>query len=462
MVDAEALAAVRWWRWLLVALMLAPAVARPPGATSAGTAKVFLPMAPGPATPRSSYWGVAACCGQDAITAPAAEAQLARAAAGWTRVGIAWAAVEPTPGTFDWSSYDRLLAEIARQRIRMEVVLNGAPTWASDSYAGNGPLRPGMLPAWLRFVQAAVSRYSAPPYEVHYWEPYNEPDGRPDVPSAVGQWGYDAAGYAALLKATYPVVHAADPRGQVVVSPAYDWFNDDDPNGMFVRDWLDQVVDPARGNAGSAFDVFGLHMYTFYRSVWDPYGRDVIGKARYLRGLLARYGVAKPMMLNEFGASAGAYGSPDFQARYVVQGTVRALAAGNQIAIWFALVDFDEWKRGILDTSYQPHPATGAAAVMNAELVDPVYRGELSARQAVPPDVEGYYFDTPTGEVLVVWVDDEGDAGATRTIALAGSAVRAVDRDGVVKRIVDADDGKLDGRVALTLTREPLFVRVAP
>jgi hypothetical protein len=97
---------------------------------------------------------------------------------------------------------------------------------------------------------------------------------------------------------------------------------------------------------------------------------------------------------------------------------------------------------------------------MTRELDQPTYRGELGARQTVPSDVEGYYFATPSGDVLVVWVDLESDV--TRTITLAGSSARAVDRFGAERRIADADDGKADGRVGLTLTREPLFVRVSP
>jgi hypothetical protein len=408
---------------------------------------------------------VQVCCGdQNDILRSGALQQVRPGDASWTRVGLAWKLVEPTRrdvDQFDWTYYDELFRRVAVEgKLKPVVIIEEAPAWASDSHGGLGPLKPGMLAQYLRFVDAAVRRYSRPPYNVHYWEIYNEPDGRPDRNHHVAQWGYDPLGYAALLKAVYPVIHAADPQAKVVVSPAYEWFTDTDPEALFVRDWFDRVIDPKQGNAGASFDVFGLHMYTFYRSVWDPYGPDILGKARFVKALMAKYGFAKPIIVTEMGQSAGAYGDPELQARYLVQGTVRSLAANSEVVIWFSLGDFDEWKRGLVDEKNQPRPAVAAAAVMNRQLAQPVFRDELKDRASVGPNVEGYFFATASGEVLVAWVDDESTASLTRSVSLPGVTAWTVDRGSATKRIDDADDGRRDGQVTLALTREPLFVRI--
>lgn len=454
----------RWVGLLALSLLTVIASAQPAAVAPPAEHRAFLPLIQQP--PRSSYWGVSLCCAApDAMLAPRVAEQIQASGAGWTRYSLEWARVEPVPAPFpdyyDWSYHDQLFARIVQQnRMDLVVVINTAPRWATDSYSGQGPLKPRMLAPYLRFVQAAVERYSKPPYNVRYWEIYNEPDARPDVDHHLAGWGYDPLGYAELLKSVYPVIHAADPRAKVVLSPAYEWFlSESEPNGLFIRDWLDRVIDPQQGNAGGAFDVFGLHMYTFFRGVWEPHGRDVIGKWRHLQGLMASYGVSKPMIVTEMGQSSGSFGDPELQARYLIKGTMRSLAVGSELVIWFSLLDSDEWKRGLLDENLRPRPALVAATRMGIEMVDPVFREELGARVAVAPDVEGYFFGTAIGEVLVAWVDDEQNASTIRTVALPGSTVRTTDRHGAEGRVDDADDGQADGQVTLTLTREPLFVR---
>jgi hypothetical protein len=72
-----------------------------------------------------------------------------------------------------------------------------------------------------------VARYSVPPYNVKYWELWNEPDVDPALAGLIGGdipfgcWGdstdpyYGGGYYAEMLKAVYPRIKAADPQAQV-------------------------------------------------------------------------------------------------------------------------------------------------------------------------------------------------------------------------------------------------------
>jgi hypothetical protein len=79
---------------------------------------------------------------------------------------------------------------------------------------------------FAQFVAEAVERYSQPPYDVRYWEIWNEPDvGLGVIPaqSGFGCWGdpddpYFGGGYyAEMLKVVYPVIKQVNPEIIVLI-----------------------------------------------------------------------------------------------------------------------------------------------------------------------------------------------------------------------------------------------------
>jgi hypothetical protein len=78
------------------------------------------------------------------------------------------------------------------------------------------------LGAFGDFMYATVQKYSQPPYNVKYWEMWNEPDAatsffRKDPHTPYGCWGDEAAAdygrgyYADMLQAVYPRIKQATP-----------------------------------------------------------------------------------------------------------------------------------------------------------------------------------------------------------------------------------------------------------
>jgi hypothetical protein len=255
--------------------------------------------------------------------------------------GVIWSEIETTKGERNWESMSALepvLIKASSAGIKVVLVIRSTPTWAQQiPGAYCGPIRPEELASFGNFVYDVVTRYSAAPYNVKYWEIWNEPDV-PSMPDfynkAWGCWGdqtddYYGGGYfAEMLKIVYPKIKAAAPRAQVLVGgllldcdprPSSNWcgnyYHDDRPP-KFIEGIL-------RNNGGSYFDAIAFHAYDhFYYtdlslgeydnpnwgSAWDGVLRDGtitnrIGpvstyKADYLRGLLAQYNVTGKYLLN--------------------------------------------------------------------------------------------------------------------------------------------------------------------
>jgi hypothetical protein len=141
---------------------------------------------------------------------------------------LSWAAVQPTQGTFNWSSIDRVVGGSASRGIRARPMLWGSPTWIADN-----PARPpidskGARSAWRSFLEAAVTRYGpggsywSGPYQQQYpgaksvpitsWQVWTEPNGKAYfLPTPSVQR------YATLLRISHDAIKHADSSARVVL-----------------------------------------------------------------------------------------------------------------------------------------------------------------------------------------------------------------------------------------------------
>jgi hypothetical protein len=126
---------------------------------------------------------------------------------GWVRGNNActWPTVEASKGTFNYSACDTWVEGINAKGAQIVMLLAYTPSWSGG---GSG------IPAtsdWTTFVQAMVTRYSAAPFNVHYFEIWNEPT------KAAGFWsGTDEQYVDILLNPAAPIIRAA---GGHVVAP---------------------------------------------------------------------------------------------------------------------------------------------------------------------------------------------------------------------------------------------------
>ncbi len=378
----------------------------------------------------------------------------------WVRFPVSWSSIEPantTPEHYNWTVPDISLLATKDTQVNLIITLVSNPAWAASSY--NGPVN--NLADLQEFVGAIVARYP----HVKYWEFYNEPDH-------AAWYGLKGAAYAAMLQAVYPAVKAANPSAQVVMGGlAMDWFID--AGGPFDRNFLPDVL---ANCAGPCFDVANFHYYPAFRKNWEPYGRDIIGKANYVRQLLETYHYARPIFNTETGwPSATNWGSPELQARYVPKVYVRGLAADLPAMTWFSLVDSDYSLPGLLDGQLTPRPAYEALRALIATMPQPRFVRTIPVSETGSSFIEAYEFavNGPNGHkrVDVYWYDCPSmvsyptypfDCDGVAPLHLSASKVMTIDKLGNRLLVEDADDGHHDDYITRAILSSPIYVEYQP
>lgn len=414
----------------------------------------------------------------------------------WSHVGIDWSLIQPEPPleelppVYQWGWHDQKLALVAGTGVRIFAVVDFVPDWArGEPYPDLRctHVRPDRLDEFAQFLTDLVSRYKEPPWNIHHWELRNEPDGTTPDRAAAGQGcgGHRGDLYAQMLSEAYPAIKAADPTATVLMGGvAYDWFIEYE--GPFYRYFPDEVM----ANGGAAYlDAINFHYFHDFFREWErwvpqgnpptcgdvedgvglPYaawGIDLIAKTNHFRNRLSTCsGVDKPVWVTEL-AEHGYPGDPVSlaqQARYVIQGYVRGLAAGVENITWFALVTppHDSAEQGLLYKDFTPKPAYYAYQTLTSELAGYEYSRTLNA-----PDVEGYVFrDASQQEETVAWASGEPSQPAFLTFAPA-YRLRVADREGNVTYVQDGGagdaDGSQNGSIRLQLPAPPVDPNPAP
>ncbi|HEX2171515.1 MAG TPA: hypothetical protein VHL09_03605, partial [Dehalococcoidia bacterium] len=380
--------------------------------------------------------------------------------AGSILVGLYWSDIEPVrtdPPTYNWATADRNIGIAVNNGLEPFILITGNPSWADF-----GPHRILTADGRNRLAQmaaAAAQRYQTIyPGRVRMWSFYNEPDcnGPTNSPplavpvpsSCYGEFGGE---YTKMLQAVYPALKAADPNALVAMGGlAFDNFGGP---GTFSRRFLDDVL--ATGGAGY-FDLMNFHYYTGFRHVWNPYGPDVIGKTNYIRGVMAAYGVDKPIVLTEIGEPAArSAGREASQADYVIQGLARAFAAGIDLVLWYEMVDAPGTPDGfgLIAANGAPKPGYTAYQVLSQKVTGLTSSGSPWTDF---PGIEAYSFRSGDGSrwEVVAWSAD----GATRTMRVPGDRVIRTERTCAATMIRDADDGQIDGVVTVGVGSSPVIL----
>jgi hypothetical protein len=301
----------------------------------------------------------------------------------WNRWAIYWFNVEQNPGTFNWSTQDATIIADIERGLKPNAILLGTPGF----YTTNDSVRTSIVPRprqgrlsldtperatpvglyepvftdgssvpgpgktinpsnkWGYFVWLAVNRYRPggvlaqtngwPAGKgITHWEMWNEPDL--DI-----FWDASLEDYARLLKVGYGAAKQADPNARVLfagLANNYAKLN-------YYRDVLaifDQ--DPQAKTNGFYHDILATHSYFHAWKSWYHVFR--------VRGVMAEFGIDKPIWLNETGVTAwNDYPGPVWdpqsalrstmaeQADYTIQTTFYALFAGAEAIFHFQLYD---------------------------------------------------------------------------------------------------------------------------
>jgi len=393
----------------------------------------------------------------------------------WIRVPLSWKAIEPTnttPENYNWSGLDLSVTNATQEDIELVLTMGGQPSWAAVYQMGPVTNTADLV----EFVGALMERYdgdgvndAAGSPRVRYFELYNEPDNTNTAYAAMGGWGYwghNGDGYAALLQALYPAVKAANSQANLVFGGlALDWY--EEQGGPFDSQFLDDVLAACQGQ--DCFDVMNFHYYPPFRSGWEPYGTDIIGKANYVRQKLAAYGFADvPLFCTEVSWASGAdWGSDELQSRYVVKGYVRGIAAGLESIVWFEIYDRgDPMLPGLLDSDLQPKLSYGAFHTMTSMLNGALYQRPLTLAETGSEQIKGYVFQICEQRLDVVWTEDDTpydpDDDPSLPLTVQAQTLWVVDKFGNRTWHYDEGDGVADSRITIQVGGSPVYLEYNP
>jgi hypothetical protein len=266
--------------------------------------------------------------------------RLGEGGAGTLRINLAWGSVQSGPGAaYDWSHYDPVLENAARNRIRVLATVYSSPPWA-EPLPENPPIGQA-LPGFRAFVEAAAARYGAvgsfwsehpdlPALPITGWQLWNEPNS-----PLFWKPSPDATQYLELLRPFNSALERVDPEARVIVGGLF-------PTPEGGPSMVDFLTDLYRKGGGDQFDAVGIHPYA-----GTP--QQVLARVSELRAVMRRFGdSAKPIWITEVGWASGGAPSgltvgPERQADYLTRTFELAAAARERLGIagvvWYSLTD---------------------------------------------------------------------------------------------------------------------------
>lgn len=409
--------------------VFAPLIIRDPTPTPEPTA---LPtLVPSPSPPPTSSVAVTSVYGLEMGNVARAATLIDKAPPTWVRRNaLLWHDVEPTEGVRNWSaaaSLETEFVEAERRQIKIILIVRGTPTWARKyTQSTCGPIKADKLQAFANFMRDAVARYSVAPYNVRYWEIWNEPDS--PVSYQVGQpwgcWGeasdtyYGAKYYADMLKIAYPKMKAANPDIQVMIGGLLancDPVNPPAGANCKQSKWFDGLL---VNGAGPYFDGVSFHTYDYYyspegrygsenwHSAWNTTGPLLVVKGRYLKSILQKHGVTGKFIVDtEMGLlCSNCQASASYEATkayYIAQAYAAAMAEGFLGVTWYSI---EGWLgTELLDGNNTPKPGFAAFQTGRSVLGGAVYEADLTTADVGTTGIKGYKFTRDGHDVWILW-----------------------------------------------------------
>lgn len=417
----------------------------------------------------------------------------------WVRSALAWSALEPSAGTFDFTWSDFAINSLTQAGLAPVVFVYENPAWVSNIPCG--PINtndPNMLNALSTLMSTLAARYP----QVPIWSIYNEPDN-----SSYASIGYSSGGcfgddttndlngngvsdridYARMLAAAWQGVHAGNPNAQLAMGGlAYDWFDPvtaptpwypNDGTGRFNYNFLSEVLAYMKANplpSGQRYmDLVLFNYFDWFGTIWQKVaaGNGIQAKAAQLQARMAAFGASYPLLVTETGEDSQTWGLQP-QANCLTITMVRGVAVGLQGVIWWTLRDGPNWgTSGLTDESLTPKLSYSALQTLNRELNGYTFSATKTDTTGFS-HVEAYEFKRDGSTKTVVWssvtstsISAQCASARLTKMAVFGPNVgyaRISDVTGAVSIIKDNNAGDQDSRagyIGINAKDRPLFVQ---
>ena len=195
---------------------------------------------------------------------PARIATLRAAGMEYSREDLSWNEIETSRGNFDWTRYDGLVLEAARQGLGLILIPNSPPRWATSDPNTAPPSSGSALDAYTAFVKAAVARYGTTGTiwdqnpdvarrPVTQWDIWNEPY----MTSTWGPRDPNGGEYARMFKAAAVAGRQADPAAEFMFEGELGANTGSWPQPAWFEQAFDAVPDLAK-----YLDQVSIHPYT--------------------------------------------------------------------------------------------------------------------------------------------------------------------------------------------------------
>jgi len=333
----------------------------------------------------------------------------------WIRYnGLEWSKIQPNNASeWNWAAVAELeedLVEASAAGMEIILIIRSTPTWAQKIpgyYCG--PMKPGNISDFAAFMRKVVAKYTAKPYNVKYFEIWNEPDVPPIENLEQSQWGcwgdaqapYFGGGYyAEMLKQVYPAIKSVNPNAQVMLGGL---LLDCDPRQPGTTGYCANATAAKpptffqgilANGGGNYFDAVSFHGHAQYSTNlsaiqsearfpnWKANGGLMVGKLDYIDELLSEYNLVKPIFMTEAGLQylddTPTSAFEQAKADYVPFLFSRNLARNITGTTWFSFAG--NWRFvGLLDyDDFTPLPAYNAYDTITTALDGAAYNKDLN------------------------------------------------------------------------------------
>jgi hypothetical protein len=374
----------------------------------------------------------------------------------WWRLWVAWDAIEPEPGKFQWKNLDHVMALAQKHGMETLVCLRGgAKPW--QAYGGGErpdwhlmsehTFAPRNMADWNKFVRAISTHLKG---KVRHWQVWNEPDARN------GFYPFSTEKYVEVLRESARVLREVDAQNVVATGGFAGAFASAGQRDKMTHTNEDHAWGLAEFFAlkpQSDFDVFDNHYYAVDEpgQSWDSKIKVVNDVKKWLavRNIKTRLWNSETSMYSAPGKLAGTRGgwanvpylSEKEQAQRIVELHIQSLSVGIEKTFWYGV----RGDVGVINADMSPKPAFATHAVLAAKL----HGFKFDTALDLGATTRAYRFSARQGTpryLTVAW-----ERGGSRKIRLSGQPLRFSDW-------MDNIHALAPGQLTFDLGVEPVYI----